>query len=208
MGKKANRKQVDELFRQWKQGRVTTAQVARFLGLDPSFSDFNVAVHLVLQAADGNILAEPLQRFLENPAEALKETPGGIFDSLLAACKLDKVDSRINEKNFPLDDDGTGNREILEYDFGRTVTIVEAEKELAEKGFTPIALKRAMEYVAQNPNDRKNRFLVVLGGSLCFCGTFYRPYFGWNKKRKERFLALDWFSYYPANYRFLVVRDL
>ncbi|MCX6779170.1 MAG: hypothetical protein NTU97_02985 [Candidatus Magasanikbacteria bacterium] len=134
-----------------------------------------------------------------------------LFDTLLSDCHQDRNDNDITEEAFPLVDDGTGDREILEYSFGRTVTGHEAENVLRKKGYVLIGMKRAMEYVASHPDAQKAHPLIVLGAqgqNDSFNEAYFDclfPYFGWD--RGDHYLGLTWLSdKFSSSCRFLVVR--
>lgn len=85
------------------------------------------------------------------------------FDELIAACRFDKVDSDINETNFPLTDDGTtGPIEELKL---KDISGAKALQQIQDTGLKPIGMRRALEYVAQHREDilRTGKDIAIVG---------------------------------------------
>lgn len=131
------------------------------------------------------------------------------FQSLLDACHQAWVSSDINEKNFPLIDDGTTGP-VEEHCLGHDVSSGrEAKKELKKLGYKLVGMKRAMEYIAVHPDNQLDHPIVVLGAQWQIqipCGFVYVPYF--YRDDGQRYLILYCLDLdFASHCRFLVARE-
>jgi hypothetical protein len=171
---------------------------------------------MVRQFPYGKVPAERAQHLIEHQDElatillnALAATVTVItatFKSLLAACHQAWVNSDITEDHFPLLDDGTKGP-VEEYCFGKTITGLEAERQLKKMGYKLIGMKRGMEYIAAHPDNQLDHPIIVLGAQWQFpIGNVYVPYFC--RFNGKRYLYLIWIGYeFFSHCRFLVSRE-
>jgi hypothetical protein len=174
--------------------RITTDQVAELIAQDKA----------------GRVTKENLQEFLKNPEKifaVIATVVVSVWQILYDACRQDWKDSNINEKNFPLLDDGTVHP-VEEYCLGHNVASgKQAEKELKKLGFKLVGMKRAMEYIVAHLNSQLDHPVVVLGAQWQYpLDRVYVPCFYWDEDGRS--LLLRWTAReFNSDCRFLVSRE-
>jgi len=178
---------------------VATLEVLERLGVKPECLD------LVRRDKDfAKKVAETLKSCLMFSTSTL-DTSGNLFQILLTACCQYQVHHDITEGHFPLVDDGTNDKEILELGFNCIVNGYEGETLLKKGGYKLVGMKRAMEYIAKKPDAQKSHSLIVLGAQWHDGNGIVVPYF-FLSGGKRRF-SLHWLNNkFFSSYRVLVVR--
>ncbi len=113
--------------------------------------------------------------------------------SLLNACKQELVNGEFTEEHYPLEPvaDDENEWEICEHHFNETVTEEEAFRRLPELGYRLLGgPRRAMEFVAKNPDLQMDHPLVVTARWRRPKGLWYAPVFYRDDGRRS--LILDW----------------
>lgn len=85
------------------------------------------------------------------------------FADLLTACGQDFVESDFTEENFPLVDDGTADLPVEEYCFDKELEDGAVIGALRRRGFEPVGVKRAMEWIAANTDAQLKHPIAVIG---------------------------------------------
>ncbi|PIT88553.1 MAG: hypothetical protein COU29_02115 [Candidatus Magasanikbacteria bacterium CG10_big_fil_rev_8_21_14_0_10_36_32] len=86
------------------------------------------------------------------------------FADLLAICKQTSCHNiNFNEKNFPLEpiDDGEDEWEVCEFHFDKNIKETSALIKLTKNGYRLCGPRRAMEFIANNPNIQFNHPLIL-----------------------------------------------
>ena len=116
------------------------------------------------------------------------------FTDLLVACKQSWFNSDFNENNFPLESISSDELdwEVHEYRFDRTVNGLDAFKKLKKLGYRLCGPRRAMEYIAKNPDIQLNHPLITTVHWEFSKGFWCAPVFNRNyDKRYLNFYGLD-----------------
>lgn len=129
-----------------------------------------------------------------------------LFQNLLTTCLQHWVNEEITVEHFPLVDDGTSDKEIIECGFDNILTGFEAENKLKSRGYKLVGMRRALEYIASHPDAQKDHPLIVLGAQWHNSGCIRLPVFYWGYDKL--FLNLRWMSdEFNPDCRFLVVQS-
>lgn len=137
-------------------------------------------VNLLEQLEGKTVLSDEDLRLIHRPEEPVIVRP--TFAELLVACNQDVVDPEFTEANFPLVDDGTYNP-VEDLWLHETISLSVAFDRINELGFTPVGLRRAMEWVAVNQNAQLKHPFAVIGATKVKEGNFSVFYCSVNSKR-------------------------
>lgn len=172
---------------------------------------------MVRQFPYGKVPAERAQQLIEHQDElaallvtmltSVVSAVASAWQTLLASCKQNWVNSDVTEEHFPLVDDGTVNP-VEECCLGHDVsTGKKAEAELKKLGYKLVGMKRAMEYIAKHPDSQLDHPVVVLGAQWRHPdGHVSVPYFDRNDDKRD--LHLGWIDdEFNSFCRFLVSRE-